>query len=89
MSARKYKTAREVYLARLVREDIARAADNAELKACEQIMELVEWRNLAGVAINTAEKSGRNVDWLRSWQDELNSARTHEQWRELEETLGF
>lgn len=84
MRGAKYRTAREEYLARLEREDIARAADNAELKACEHAWELVQWRKLAGIAINTAEGCGSNVDWLRDWQEELIDSRTQEQWQELE-----
>jgi hypothetical protein len=86
MSAINRKTARREYLKRLEREDIAR---NAELKAYEEAMELTQWRKLANTAINTAERCGGNVDWLRMWQEELNSARTEEQWQELNERLGF
>lgn len=86
MSAFQHKTAREEYLERLEREDIARAAES---KAYQQALELNEWRKLAGTAINAAERCGADVDYLRLWQEELNSARTEEQWQELNEKLGF
>lgn len=86
MSAINRNTARREYLERLEREDIAR---NAERKAYEQAVELTQWRKLAGAAINTAERCGVDVYWLRMWQDELDSARTEEQWQELNERLGF
>jgi hypothetical protein len=92
MSAMKYRTAREEYLARLEREDIARAADNAELKACEQAREIMGWRKLAEAAIEAAETRGvdaRCISSLRDWQDDLMGARTDEQWQELEEMLPF
>lgn len=92
MRGAKYSTAREEYLARLEREDIARAADNAELKALEQAKELMGWRKLAEAAIDRAELNGadaRCISYLRDWQDDLITARTEEQWQELEERLPF
>jgi hypothetical protein len=86
MGATLHKTAREEYLARLEREDIARVA---EAKAIEEAFELTQWRKLASVAINVASRSGIDVDWLRLWRDELISARTDEQWEELNEKGGF
>lgn len=86
MSAINRKTARREYLERLEREDIAR---NAERKAYEEAFELTQWRKLAGTAINAAERCAADVDWLRLWQEELNDARTDEQWQELNDRLGF
>lgn len=86
MSAIPHKTAREEYLERLEREDIAR---NAERVAREQAEELLGWCRLAHASLNAAESHGADVSWLREWQAELSQYRSEEQWQEIAERLGF